>query len=392
MTLSPRKICIVTGTRSEYGLLYWLIKEVSEDPGLQLQLIATAMHLSPEFGLTYKIIEQDGFKIDEKVKMLTGSDSPVDITKSIGQGTIGFADALDQLKPDLMVVIGDRYEMLSAVTAATITRIPVAHLHGGESAEALIDEPIRHAITKMSHLHFTAAEPYRKKVIQMGEHPDTVFNVGAPGLDHVSQTRLMNRSKLTSSVHLPADKPFFLITYHPITLESQTGGTHMTKLFAVLDKFPDHAILFTKPNADTEGRIISQLIDTYAAANPSRVVAHTTLGQARYLSAIKHSDAVIGNSSSGLIEAPAFHKPTINIGDRQRGRLFADSVISCTNESKEITKAIQKALSEDFQSTLEAVINPYGMGGASHKIKEVIKKHPLDPGMLKKKFYILPQT
>lgn len=386
---TKRKICIVTGTRAEYGLLYWLMKEVDEDPVLQLQIIATGMHLSPEFGLTYQEIEADGFKIDAKVEMLLSSDSPVGIVKSMGLGLVGFADALDRLKPDIVVLLGDRFEILAAAQAALVARMPIAHIHGGESTEGLIDEPIRHAITKMAHLHFTAAKPYQRRVIQMGESPERVFCVGAPGLDHIHRKELLGKADLEKSIGLHLDNGYFLVTYHPVTLEKETSASQAKALLTALDAFPKHSVLFTASNSDTDGRIIGSLIDEYVKKNPARCVVHTSLGQLRYLSAIRHADVVVGNSSSGLTEAPALFRATVNIGDRQRGRLMADSVISCGNESKEIVSAIEKALSQDFQATLKDVKNPYGAGGASKKIKDILKNFSLDENLLKKSFYAL---
>jgi UDP-N-acetylglucosamine 2-epimerase (non-hydrolysing)/GDP/UDP-N,N'-diacetylbacillosamine 2-epimerase (hydrolysing) len=384
-----RTICVVTGTRADYGLLYWLLREIQDDPGLRLQLVATGMHLSPEFGLTYRVIEEDGFTLDARVEMLTSSDTPVGVAKAIGLGTIGFADVFARLRPDIVTVLGDRYEILAAVTAAAVARLCVAHLHGGESSEGAVDEAFRHAITKMAHLHFTAAEPYRRRVIQMGESPARVFNVGAPGLDHLHRLPLLGRAELAEGLGLALDPGFFLVTYHPVTLENDTAGEHVAKLLKALDCFPDRRIAFTRSNADTGGRIIGHLLDAYAERNPGRCVVVTSLGQQRYLSAVKHADVVVGNSSSGLIEAPALHKATVNIGERQRGRLLADSVVQCGNEVEEIRAAIERALSGAFQATLPSVTNPYGVGGASRRIKDILKETRLDPQVIKKRFHVL---
>jgi UDP-hydrolysing UDP-N-acetyl-D-glucosamine 2-epimerase len=381
-----RKICVVTGTRAEYGLLYWLMKEIKGDPDLELQLIATGMHLSPEFGLTYRKIEEDGFTIDAKVEMLLSSDTPVGIAKSIGLGVIGFADAFARLKPDILVVLGDRFEILSAAQTALIAKIPLAHIHGGESTEGLIDEAIRHAVTKMAHMHFVASEPYRNRVIQMGEDPSLVFNFGAPGLENIKKLKLLNKEDFEKAINFKLGKINFLVTYHPVTLLNDGPETFMEVLLATLNSFPGAKIIFTKPNADTHGRIIIDMIDRYVEENRNNTIAFTNMGQTLYLSAIKHVDAVIGNSSSGLTEVPLFKKPTINIGDRQRGRLKAKSVIDCEENAEAIITAIKKALSPEFQKTLAGVNSLYGYGDVSFKIKEILKTINLD-GIIMKKFY-----
>lgn len=381
-----RKICIVTGTRAEYGLLYWLMKEINDDDELELQIIATGMHLSPEFGLTYKNIETDGFNISAKVEMLLSSDTPVGITKSIGLAVVGFADVLEQLKPDILVLLGDRYEILAAAQAALVARIPVAHLHGGETTEGAMDEAIRHSITKMAHLHFVAAEPYRQRVIQLGEIPDNVFNYGAPGLDNINRLELLSREEFERSINFSLGKLNFLVTYHPVTLGSEDPYHSMQQLLAALAAFPNAKIILTKPNSDTGGRIISQLIDQYAQLYHERVYACTSLGQVRYLSALKYCDVVIGNSSSGIIEAPFLKTPTVNIGNRQCGRLQARSIISCPETSKAIIEAIQQALSPEFQQILPGIESVYGQGDTSRKIKERLKQTNLD-GVTCKKFY-----
>ena len=383
-----RKICVVTGTRAEYGLLYWLMKEIKDDPDLELQLVATGMHLSPEFGLTYRKIEEDGFTIDEKVEMLLSSDTPVGIAKSIGLGVIGFADAVARLKPDILVVLGDRYEIFAAAQAAMTARIPIAHLHGGETTVGVIDEAMRHAITKMAHFHFTAAEPYRQRVIQLGEIPDRVLNYGAPGLDNLKKTNLLNRDDFEKAIDFQLGKLSFLVTYHPVTLSAEGPEKPFEELLGAIDHFPEAKIIFTKANADTSGRIINQKIDDYAERNPLRVKVFTSMGHLLYLSAIKNMDIVVGNSSSGLIEAPVLKKATVNIGERQSGRLRADSVIDCEEEEQAIVSAIIKGLSPGFKSILENVVSPYGQGDASLKIKEYLKKVSLQ-NVLMKQFYDL---
>ena len=381
-----RKICVVTGTRAEYGLLYWLMKEIQDDAALQLQLVVTGMHLSPEFGLTYRTIEEDGFTIDAKVEMLLSSDTPVGIAKSIGLGVIGFADVLERLQPDIMVVLGDRYEILAAAQAALVARIPVAHIHGGETTEGAIDESIRHAITKMSHLHFVAAEPYRTRVIQLGEHPDTVFNVGALGIENIKRLQLLDKPELEQSINFELGATCFLVTYHPATLGTTTPQAAMQELLDALDQFPDARIIFTKPNSDTDGRVLGQMIDEYARCNKGRVVVFTSMGQIRYLSALQYVDAVIGNSSSGIIEAPACNIPTVNIGDRQSGRLKADSIIDCRETTESIATAIRKALAPSFREGVRQGVSLYGYGASASQIRNRLKQACLSD---RKRFYDL---
>lgn len=384
-----RKLCIVTGSRAEYGLLYWLMKEIAADSDLQLQIIATGMHLSPEFGLTYQQIEADGYVIDAKVEILLSSDSAVGITKSMGLGLIGFADALDRLKPDIMVVLGDRFEIMAAAQAAMVARIPIAHIHGGEATEGVVDEAIRHAISKMAHLHFTAAEPYRRRVIQLGEVPERVFNVGAIGLDNLMQLNLLSRSALESALDFRLHPgPVILCTYHPVTLSEDSAGNALQNLFESLDRLPSTKVVFTKGNADAGGRVINQMIDDYAARNAGRVAAFVSLGQIRYLSLLREADVVLGNSSSGIIEAPAAHTPTVNIGDRQRGRLKAPSIIDCDESVDAISAAIERALSPEFQKIAAEGKTFFGDGGASKRTKQVLKEIPLE-GILLKRFYDL---
>ena len=380
-----RKICVVTGTRAEYGLLYWLMKEIQQDDELELQLVVTGMHLSPEFGLTYKQIEADGFVIDEKVEMLLSADSPSAIAKSIGLGTIGFADTFSRLTPDILVLLGDRFESFAAAQTGMIHRIPIAHIHGGELTEGLIDDPIRHSITKMAQLHFTAAEPYRQRVIQMGEQPDKVFNVGAPGIDGIKKITLLSKEDLSNSFGLNLDR-FFLITLHPVTLEMQTGIKYVENLLSALDKFKYHQLIFTKTNADTEGRVINERIEKYVKENSKRARLYDSLGQIRYLSSLEHCEVVIGNSSSGLIEAPVFGKPTVNISNRQRGRLKALSVIDCKGDANGIEQAINKALSTEFQVAIRHMALPYGGGNTTEKIIGVLKNIEID-NILIKEFY-----
>ena len=382
-----RKICVVTGTRAEYGLLRWVMEGIRNSPKLELQVIATGMHLSPEFGLTYREIEKDGFRIDRKVEMLLSSDTPVGIAKSMGLCSVGFADAFQELNPDLIVILGDRFELFSAVSVAMVSRIPVAHLHGGEATEGVIDEPIRHSITKMSHLHFVAAEEYKKRVIQLGEQPDRVFNVGGLGIDNILKLRLLDRTKLENSIKFKLGSKNLLITFHPVTLENSTSAQQMGELLSALNKLDNTNLIFTMPNSDTDGRVLFQIIEDYVSSNTKSVV-FTSLGQLRYLSCLKHVDGVIGNSSSGLLEVPTFKIGIINIGDRQRGRLKAISVIDCEPNEPSISSAIKKLYSADFQNRLTTVKNPYGCGGASESIVNILNDVSLN-GLLKKRFYNL---
>jgi GDP/UDP-N,N'-diacetylbacillosamine 2-epimerase (hydrolysing) len=380
-----RKICVVTGSRAEFGLLRWVMQGIKDDPALTLQIVATGMHLSPEFGLTYREIERDGFPINRKVEMLTSSDTPVGIAKSMGLGLIGFADVFNELRPDLIVVLGDRFEILSAVTAALVARIPVAHLHGGETTEGLIDEAIRHSITKMSQLHFVAAEEYRQRVIQLGEQPERVFLVGGLGIDNIKRLRLLDREELEASLDFQFSKKNLLITFHPVTLETETAGRQMAELLLALADLRDTQLIFTLPNADTDGRTLIKMVEQFVAEHHN-ARAYTSLGQLRYLSCVAHVDGVVGNSSSGLTEVPSLKKGTINIGDRQRGRIQAGSVISCEPSRKSITAAINKLYDADFQLNLQRVTNPYGEGGASEKVVSVIRTVALDH-LLKKRFF-----
>ena len=381
-----RKICIITGARAEYGLLYWLMKEIQEDPDLELQIIVTGMHLSPEFGLTYRQIEKDGFKIDKKIEMLLSSDTPVGISKSMGLGMIGFSEAYADLKPDIVVLLGDRFEIFSAAAAAMIARIPIAHLHGGETTEGAFDEAIRHSITKMSHLHFTATGEYRRRVIQLGESPARVFNVGGVGIDNIKRLTLLNRNEFEDSINFKLGLKNFMNTFHPVTLEDATAAEQVQNLLDALDELQDTRFIFTKPNADTEGRVVIKIIDEYVRKNRHKAIAFTSLGQLRYLSAMQFVDGVVGNSSSGLAEAPTFKIGTINIGDRQKGRIKADSVIDCEPAKESILTAIRKLYSKEFQDKLINVKNPYGEGGVSKKIKKVLKEVDLT-NILKKEFY-----
>ena len=382
-----RKICVVTGTRAEYGLLRWVIDGIFNSCSLELQLIATGMHLSPEFGLTVQEIEADGYHINRRVEMLLSSDTPVGITKSMGLGMIGFADALNDLRPDLLLLLGDRFEAFVAASSALVAQVPIAHLHGGETTEGVIDEAMRHSITKMSHLHFVATEEYANRVIQLGEDPKKVFQVGGLGVDSIRRVELLGRAELESVIDFKLMSKNFLITFHPVTLEKNTSSKQIDELLGVLSSFKEIGMIFTMPNADTDGRIVREKITSFCRINDN-AKAFESLGQLRYLSCVSQVDAVIGNSSSGLAEVPSFQKATINIGDRQKGRLKAASVIDCAPVSASIRSAIELLFSDSFQELLLGVKNPYGEGGASLEIVSTLEKYSFSE-LLKKPFFNL---
>jgi len=369
----PRRICVVTGSRADYGLLYWLMKEIAADPELQLQLVVTGMHLAPQYGLTCRQIEADGFAMDARVPMLLDSDTPAAIARSMGAGTAGVGAALERLEPDLFVVLGDRYEILAAAQAALVARVPIAHIHGGEVSEGAYDESIRHALTKMAQWHFVAAEAYRRRVIQMGEAPERVFNCGAPGLDHIGRLAWLKRAQLEESLGTPLGRPLFLVTYHPETLADEDPRAAMAGLLAALEQFTQATVVFTYPNADTGGRALIECIDGFVARHAGHARAFASLGQQRYLSLMREADVVIGNSSSALTEAPALKIAAVNVGDRQKGRLKATSVIDAAGDGPAIARAISRALSEEFRRSLPATVSLYGEPGASLKIKTILK-------------------
>ena len=381
-----RKICIVTGSRAEWGLLSGLARKIADDPELELQIIATNMHLSPEFGLTYREIERQGFRINRKVEMLLSSDTANATGKSVGLATIGFSDAYEDLAPDMLLVLGDRYEILAAVTAALFYKIPVAHLHGGEVTEGAYDDAIRHAITKMSHLHFTSTEEYRRRVIQLGEQPERVFHVGAIGIDNIRHIDLLDKKVLEEQLDFPFDRKTVLVTYHPEPLDAIPTGEQFRNLLEALDDRQDIRILFTLPNSDTGGRIIIRMIEEFVARNKQRVRAYTSLGQLRYLSALQFVAAVVGNSSSGILEVPSFGKPTLDIGNRQKGRLAADSVVHCGVSGTEISEGLDRVLSDAFAKQAACTQNPYEKKDTALEIWRVLKNYPLN-GIVQKTFY-----
>ena len=391
--MAVKKICVVTGTRAEYGLLRGVMSLIDESETTQLQLVVTGMHLSPEFGSTYREIERDGFVIDRKVEMLLSSDTPTGIAKSTGLGIIGIAEAFDQLRPDLIVLLGDRFEILSAAIAAMYARIPIAHLHGGETTLGAFDEGIRHSITKMSHLHFVATEPYRNRVIQLGESADRVFNVGGLGVDAMQQMELLSLEDLEKQLEFQLGDKALLVTFHPVTLESCTAEHQFSELLLALESLDrNFRFVMTYPNADTDGRRLITLLDDFANQHRDRTLVVASLGQPRYWSVLKHVAAVVGNSSSGLLEAPTFCVPAVNIGDRQSGRIKADSVIDCQSVASEILVAIERAVSTEFRTFCQKVDSPYGKGGAAGRIVDVLCHFPLDEQMLKKGFVDLPSS
>ena len=369
-----RKVCVVTATRAEYGLLKCLLEDINLDDVLQLQIISTGTHLSPEFGLTNQQIEADGFHVDKKIEILLSSDTAIGVSKSMGLAQISFAEAFDELKPDVVLVLGDRYELIPIVTAANIARIPVAHLSGGELTEGAIDELIRHAITKLSQLHFTAMDEYSKRVIQMGEQPKRVFNVGEVGLDNLQRMTLLSQEEFELSIDRSLKSKNLLITYHPETTQDiKEIKTDLEKILDALNEIEDTLLIFTKANADVGGRLINKMIDDYVAENTDKAIAFTSLGQLRYLSALQYVDAVVGNSSSGIVEAPSFKVATINIGDRQKGRVRAQSTLDVNVCKNEIEQALRTSSSKEFKELLNKIVNPYGQGNSSKKVVEVLK-------------------
>tara|TARA_B100000029_G_scaffold516583_1_gene631436 strand:- start:2062 stop:3222 length:1161 start_codon:yes stop_codon:yes gene_type:complete len=386
--MKKRKICLITGSRADYGLLYGLMRSIDKDKDFLLQVIATGMHLSPEFGLTYREIEKDGFEINKKVEMLLSADTPSSISKSTGLGLLGFSDAFEDLSPDIAILLGDRFEILASALALTFSKIPFAHLHGGESTEGAFDESIRHSITKMAWWHFVAADEYKQRVIQLGENPKKVFNVGGLGVDIIRRTKLLSKNELEQKTDIRFAKKNLLITFHPVTLDRNSSQKDFNALISVLKDLKDSFLIFTMPNADSEGRIIKNIINDFVSVHSKNSIAFETMGNLNYLSTLQFVDAVIGNSSSGLTEAPTFKIGTINIGDRQKGRLKSKSVIDCKPNKKSISKAIEDLYSREFQKSLFDVENPYGDGFASEKIISILKKETI-PKELKKKFYDL---
>ena len=383
-----KTISLVTGSRAEYGLLRNLIKEIKLAPEFELQLIVSGMHLSPEFGLTYLEIEKDGIKINEKVEMLLSSDTPSAISKSTGLGIVGFSDVFKKLNPDLLILLGDRYEILAASIASMFAKIPIAHIHGGEITQGAYDEAIRHSITKMSWWHFVATDEYKKRVIQLGESPDRVYNVGGIGVDAIQKSNLLSKKDLMKRMGINFGKKNLLVTYHPETLGNETAKKDFKSLLDVLSEEKEIDLIFTMPNSDTDGRVIIEMINEFVSNHSERCISFSSMGHLNYISTLQFVDAVIGNSSSGILEAPTFKIGTINIGDRQKGRIKANSIIDCSSDKKAIKDAIKKLYGKQFQHTLNSVINPYGTGSSTEKIIEVLKSIEI-PDQLKKDFHDL---
>ncbi|MEH6456403.1 MAG: UDP-N-acetylglucosamine 2-epimerase [Cocleimonas sp.] len=374
-----RKICVVTATRAEYGLLACLLDDIQSDGFLTLQLIVTGTHLSPEFGYTIEQIRNDKRHIDKTIEILLSTDSPVGVSKSMGLAQISFAEAFDELAPDIVLVLGDRYELLPIVSSANIARIPVAHLNGGEITEGAIDDIIRHSVTKLSQIHFTSIDEYARRVIQMGEQPSSVFNVGEVGLDNFRRMNFMSKEEFEVSIDRKLDKKNLLITYHPeTTLSTEVSVSNFNKLLDALDQLDDTLLIFTKANADVGGRAINQLIDVYVDENRMKSIAFTSLGQLRYLSALHYIDCVIGNSSSGVVEAPTFKVASINVGDRQKGRISADSVIDVCTNTIEIATALRRVYTKEYLNVLSNVVNPYGNGDSSKLVVDTLKNIDLE--------------
>ena len=389
MTQVPRRICVFTGTRAEYGLLYWTLRGIEEHDGLELELIVSGTHLMPKFGMTVEAIKADGFRIGETVDLELTEDSPAATSKALGRGIMKFTDALTRLAPDVLVVLGDRYEALAVAQAAMMLRIPIAHIHGGERTEGQIDEAIRHSMTKMAQIHFPAAEAYRHRIIQMGEDPAQVFNVGAPVIENLKRLELLPREALESRIGIPLRSPVFSVTYHPVTLERRSPAEAASLLCAALDRFPDARVVLTGTNADMGNGAITEVFTAYADAHPDRAVFTPSLGLLGYLSLLRIADAVIGNSSSGIIEAPAVGVPTVNVGPRQRGRARAQSIIDCPEQTDAIEAAIHRALNPSFRETCRTQSIPYGDGDTSAKIVNLLSTVELD-GLLFKSFHDLP--
>lgn len=386
-----RKICVVTGTRAEYGLLSRLIRMIDESDKTQLQLIATNMHLSPSYGETYKEIEADGFKIDKRIPIIEeGKNDAVATLKSMAKAIDGFAEAFRELQPDLVLILGDRYEMLAVAETALIERIPIAHISGGAISEGAYDDAIRHSITKMSQLHFTEAEAYRKRVIQLGEQPDRVFNVGALGVENIKKLPLLSKKEIEDSIGFTLDENTILVTYHPVTLGNHTAEQDIKEFIDALEERKEVRVVFTMPNSDNGSEFIVDAINRFVAENSDRAKAYKSLGVKRYLSVMNYVGAVVGNSSSGIVEVPSFEIPTLNIGDRQKGRLAAESVINCNTDKISVLKGLDKALSEEFRQLAKTNTSPYDKPNTAGAIFDIISSYPLEE-LNQKHFYDIVQ-
>ncbi|RTR05334.1 UDP-N-acetylglucosamine 2-epimerase [Halomonas nitroreducens] len=391
--MNHRRLYVVTTTRADYGLLYWLMREIDEDPELELQLVVTGSHLSTEFGLTVREIENDGFRIHRRIEILLASDTRTAMTRAMGLAMTSFGDALAQDRPDLVVVLGDRFEIVPVALAAVVEGIPVAHLHGGETSRGALDEYFRHAVTKLASIHFVATEAYRRRILQMGENPDLTFNFGAPGLDHLHRTALPNRDALRDALQLPLDQPTAIVTYHPVTGEADGAAEQqIDALLEALEAVDDLFVVFSKANADTQGRMINARLEEWCALFPYRSRLFDNLGHRWYMSCLLHLDLMVGNSSSGLLEAPSFGLPVVNIGRRQEGRIQADNIISVTCDPESIRQGVVRARSVEFRKSLEGMHNPYegdSKGNVSQAIKDALKKTPLGQSLRIKSFFDL---
>ena len=388
-----KRICILTATRAEYGLLRNVIHKLSGEKEFQVDVVVTGAHLAPEYGSTFREIEQDGIRIDRKIPILLSSDMPASVSKTMGLALIAFSDYFEEKQPDMLVVLGDRYETLAVCIAAMNQRIPIAHLYGGEKTEGAIDEAIRHAITKLSYLHFTSTEEYRRRVIQLGEQPDRVFCVGAMGVENVVKQSIMTKRELEASIGFELGESFAVVTYHPVTLETGAIASQIQELLTALLRMENMKYIITKANADAGGRQINRLLDQFAKENKERIFVIGSLGMKRYLSALRWCKMVIGNSSSGIVEAPSFHIPTVNIGDRQKGRLQAESVINCEPDAASIEKSMRRAIGNEMMEIASRTLNPYGEGNTSEQIAAIIKETILeDKIQLKKSFFDIEFT
>jgi GDP/UDP-N,N'-diacetylbacillosamine 2-epimerase (hydrolysing) len=387
-----RRICVFTGGRAEYGLLKPLLDEIKKDLSLELKLLVSGMHLSQEFGLTHKVIEEDGFIVNEKVEIILSSDTPISVCKSMGLGMISFSEAIVRMKPDIFVVLGDRFETMAATIAAFVCRVPVAHIQGGELTLGAIDEQFRHSITKMSLLHFVTTDEHEKRVLQLGEDPLRVFNYGAINVEAMKRVEALEKEEVEKEISFSFGSTSILVTFHPVTLESNTAGEQFSQLLEAIHSFDNLRIIFTKTNADTDGRIINDLIDKFVEENPKKSIAFTSLGQLLYINALRYIDVVVGNSSSGIIETPTFKVPTVDIGDREKGRVMAANIINCEQSVAGIREAVETALSEKFKESLCNMTNPYEQDNTAKNIANKLGSYHL-PRTAKKEFHdILSRT
>ena len=382
---AAKRIGVVTVSRSDYGHLRPVLEALRRAPDLELLLLVAGMHLASEFGLTVRDIEADGFPISARVEMLGGGDTPEAVAAATGRGVAGFGEAFARLRPDVVVALGDRFEMLAAAVAALPFALPVAHIHGGEVSEGAMDNQIRHAITKLAHLHFASAEPHARRIAAMGEEPWRIHTVGAPGLDRLATTEPLPRAGLARELRLPEAGPWLLVTFHPVTLEYRDTAAHIDELLAALEK-TDGFIVITYPNADTAGRLIIERIEEFAGRHPRRCRLAKSLGERLYLSLLRHADLMIGNSSSGLIEAPSFGLPVVNVGSRQRGRLRGANVIDVEPSREDILRGIEGAQALPFRVRARAAANPYGDGHAAPRIVEILRSVPIDVRLVQKRF------